>query len=72
MKKIPIEKKKKWLAIVSLFCMLWFVVFFAWSLEYFASQLDKSRAIAYGVTSLILAAIGGTCWTAMIKEDDHD
>lgn len=70
--KVQSKTKKKWLTIAALVCMFWFVVFFAWSLEYFANQLDRTKAIEYGITSLVLATIGGTCWTAMIKGDDDD
>lgn len=71
MKKIPIEKKKKWLLITSLFCSLWFVFFFACGLEY-AVQLEKIMASRYLIISIVLAIIGGICWVVAIKEDDHD
>ena len=71
MKKIPIEKKKKWLLVTSLFCLLWFVFFFACGLEY-AVQLEKIIASRYFIVSIVLAVIGGICWTIAIKEHDHD
>jgi glucan phosphoethanolaminetransferase (alkaline phosphatase superfamily) len=71
MKKTPIEKKKKWLLVTSLFCLLWFVFFFACGLEY-AVQLEKIMASRYFIVSIVLAVIGGICWAVVIKEDDHD
>ena len=71
MKKIPIKKKKKWLLVTSLFCLLWFVFFFACGLEY-AVQLEKIIASRYFIVSIMLAVISGICWTIVIKEDNHD
>lgn len=68
MKKIPIEKKKKWLLVTSLFCLLWFVFFFACGLEY-TVRLEKIMASRYLIVSIVLAVIGGTCWAVVIKED---
>lgn len=68
MKKIPNEKKKKWLLITSLFCSLWFVFFFACGLEY-AVQLEKIIASRYLIISIVLAIIGGICWFVAIKEE---
>lgn len=71
MKKTPIEKKKEWLLVTSLFCLLWFVFFFACGLEY-AAQLEKIMASRYFIVSIVLAVVGGICWAVVIKEDDHD
>ena len=71
MKKTPIEKKKKWLLVTSLFCLLWFVFFFACGLEY-AVQLEKVMASRYFIVSIVLAVIGGICWIIIIKETDDD
>lgn len=68
MKKIPIEKKNKWLLLTSLFCLLWFVFFFACGLEY-AVQHEKIIASRYLIVSIVLAVIGGICWAVVIKEE---
>lgn len=68
MKKTPIEKKKEWLLVTSLFCLLWFVFFFACGLEY-AVQLEKIIASRYFIVSIVLAVTGGICWIIIIKEE---